>query len=696
MPQTVPPALQVKVRDAYKALMQRTSGVARQGQRVMIGEIANAVCNAKKLGENASGDRMLAIQAPTGCGKTFGYGIGAIPIALANDLKVVIATATIQLQEQLLARDLAQLQAVIPEMKAVLVRGRARYVCPVRVAQVIETGSHSEVLAASGLMNQLSAGTWSGVVDELATSPAPELWVKLTNDRNGCIGRKCSAYAACPYYRARKSMEQANVFIANHDLVLADLQSGNSLLPKPEASILILDEAHHFSGKALQSLANGHALQDARTWVMRAGRLVAAVRTADRHGPLGQQAAQAMAAMELMAGTLCEAQMLLGRSGNTTDTRDERRPVRFAGGRLPSWLEAAAGECRATAEQARSQVAQLLELLQGEHADVLPPKQREQFASDVGNAVGRIDRIVSVWKLMTQKVIGGEPVAKWVEVSAGAERDIRVCASPIGVGEYLYEALWTKVAASIHLSATLTTVGGFESHLQDTGMGRVPGVRTLEVSSPFDYANQARLVVPQNVRSPRDVSGHTEDLAALIVDGVARLADGKGALCLFSSWKQLEAVEALMPRWIAERLLKQGTMGKRELLRRHEEAIQAGHTSILFGTASLEEGVDLRGDLCRLVVLAKLPFAVPSDPVSEARREHFAATERDYFGEVVVPDACRRLAQSAGRLLRSETDSGSIIVADARLTGTSYGQRMLSALPPFTLERTQLTRPPVR
>ncbi|HJV95716.1 MAG TPA: helicase C-terminal domain-containing protein, partial [Albitalea sp.] len=511
-----------------------------------------------------------------------------------------------------------------------------------------------------------------------------------TNDRNGCVGRKCSSYASCPYYATRKTMEQANVFVANHDLVLADLQSGNVLLPKPEHTVAIFDEAHHLATKALHSLANGHALEDARTWVMRAGKLVAAVRKADRNGPLGRKAAEVMAAMEAMAGALSEAQMVIGQHGQTTEVRDEKRPVRFAGGDLPAWLETVAADCRSAAEYAKAQVTQLMELLQGEEADVLPPKQREKFASDVGAAVGRIECIVAVWRLMTERHCGGEPVAKWIELSGGEERDIRVCASPIGVGEYLHEALWSKVAASIHTSATLTTVGGFDMHLQDTGLGRVPGVRTLEVASPFDYAAQASLVVPRNVRNPKDVRGHTEDLIALITDGMTRLGEGKGALCLFSSWKQLEAVAAGVPDWIAERVLKQGTVSKRELIRQHTEAVRAGRASILFGTASLEEGVDLRGDLCALVVVAKLQFAVPTDPVSEARREHFETTQRDYFQEVEVPEACRRLAQSAGRLLRSETDRGSIIVADPRLAGTEYGRRMIAALPPYRLDRSPM------
>jgi len=686
MAKTVPPALQVIIRDAYRALMKNTNGAQRHGQRTMIGEIANTVANAKLIGADGDGARLLAVQAPTGSGKTFAYALGAIPIALGNGLKVVIATATVQLQEQLFSVDIVELKKVIPEMVPVLVKGRTRYGCNVRMAQVRDDAPATEEgEAAQSLLADLESGAWSGDVDDLKNAPKPAVWMKFTNDRNGCVGRKCSQFNACPYYKTRKAMEQANVFVANQDLVLADMQAGNVILPKPGDTCLVIDEAHHFPSKALQSLANGHALEDARAWVMRVGKLVAAIRGADRNGPLGQKAREVIEALEVMGGTLSEAQMVIGQHGQASDVRDEKRPIRFAGGRLPAWLERVAGDCRATAEAAKARIVQLMEMLQSDDVEALPAKRVEQFASDVGNAVGRIERIVGVWKLMTETLSNNEPVAKWLEIS-GAERDIRVCASPVGVGDFLHDALWSKVACSIHLSATMTTVGGFDMHLNDTGLSRTPGVRTLEVASPFDYATNASLVIPRNVRNPKDVEGHTEDLAAVIVDGMTRLGEGKGALVLFASWKQLEAVAALMPAWILERMLKQGTMSKRQLLATHAEAVRAGHASVLFGTSSLEEGVDLRGALCALVVIAKLQFSVPSDPVSEARKEHMEGQGRDFFSEVVVPEATRRLAQSAGRLLRSESDTGCVIVADPRLSGTGYGRRMLAALPPFRLE----------
>lgn len=218
MERQVPAELQDKVRKAYKALMAKSGGTRRRGQQVMIGEIAKAVANARKLDEVGTGARLLAIDAPTGCGKTYSYALGAIPIALANGLKVIVSTGKVSLMDQLHRRDLAALQEIIPEMRVALVKGRSRYACPVRVEQAIVAGGEKGA-AAVKLLTALESGAWSGDVDELPQAPAPVVWAACTNDRAGCASRKCSSYGRCPYFNHRKAAESANVFVTNHDMV---------------------------------------------------------------------------------------------------------------------------------------------------------------------------------------------------------------------------------------------------------------------------------------------------------------------------------------------------------------------------------------------------------------------------------------------------------------------------------------------
>lgn len=301
----------------------------------------------------------------------------------------------------------------------------------------------------------------------------------------------------------------------------------------------------------------------------------------------------------------------------------------------------------------------------------------------MGRAVSRLDRIVSVWRLMDAARIGDEPVAKWLDLKNG---DLSVCASPIGVGLYLFEQVWSKVAASIHLSATLRTVGGFTPYLRESGLARVGEVEALAVASPYDYEAQASLLVPRDAPSAKDAKAHTGYLVRHIPQMLETLEEGRGGLILFASWAQLAEVAGAMPQWVKDRMLSQETMSRAEILRQHEAAITQGRKSFIFGTAAFEEGVDLRGAACELVYICKLPFMSPSDPVSEALEEHLNDCGRDHFAEVVMPRAFRRLAQGVGRLIRSETDTGRVVVADTRLTQTRFGRSMLKALPAFRLE----------
>lgn len=684
----VAPELQRKVRDAYAGVMTAKGGVTRVGQLQVIGAIARAVVNAKSADEaEGSGARLLAVHAPTGLGKSLAYAIGAIPVALANGLKVVIGTGTVALQEQLIQKDLPLLAEHVPEMVVACMKGRGRYSCAVRMAQAIESDAGGPVVAeVARLLASFEQGSWSGDVDDLTEKPSAAAWALSTNDRAGCAARKCSEVGNCPYYVSKRAADRANVIVTNQDMVLADLRAGNVMLPRAADACYVIDEAHLLVDKAMASLASGHALSDAQSEVQRCSKLVGAIRKADPVGMCGALASEAMRRIEVMGGTLSEARMAVANEGTTTEARDKRRPVRFRGGKLPTWLASAAVACRDASNEAAKALTELGEALQGEDGDNLPTTARERMLSDVGQAAGRLDRIASVWRLMASDGDGGLPVVKWLELT-GEERDIRVCASPLGVGQYLHDALWSKVAAAIHLSGTLATVGGLTPHLRDSGLDRTKGVQTLIVDSPFRYKEQGTLVVPKGVVNPKDREGHTQWLVDHIPAIVERTPAGEGMLVIFGSHAQLNEVEAGMPQWVRDALLSQSSLTKREVLTRHKAAIAAGKRSVIFGTLGYSEGVDLPGKECTVVVLSKLQFAVPTDPVSEELRDHLEAQGRSHFDEVAIPMAYRRLAQTTGRLLRTETDGGLIVVADPRLTGTNYGRAMLASLPPYQLSR---------
>lgn len=676
----LPGTLRSLVQRTYRAVMDRTGGSKRQGQLSIIGAIATAVGNAKARDEAGSGARLLAVDAPTGVGKSMAYVIGAIPVALATGRRVVISTGTVGLQEQLVERELVAAAQAIPDMKVALVKGRSRYLCAVRAQEAAE-GSGETARQADALLRAAESGAWAGDVDSLAEKPPAQIWNAVTNDRNGCAARKCASYDSCAYYRARRSAAGANVFVVNHALLLSSVRGGGSALPELADTVLVIDESHSVIDQAASALAEDHALAETSAFLIQCGVLVAAIRRQGAQGECARLAAEAMSGLESMGGQLGAVQMALSSMAEVNSVRAQtRKPVRFRGGKLPEAMANAAAGCKAAAEVASECLARLMESLQGDAGDMIAG--RDRLVSQLGRAIGRVTRIESVWTMMS----GDGEFAKWVEVLPDGS-DVRVCASPLAVGKYLHETIWSKAAAVVHLSATLSTVGGTAPYMEESGLALTPGARAIRVDSPFDYEAQAQLVVPAGVANPKNAQEHTDWLVDNLPGMFDAAGNGNGTLVLFASLAQLRQVAERLPTEVRRDVLSQEDMTKRSLLERHGARIKAGQRSIIFGSASMEEGIDLPERLCTQVIISKLQFAVPNDPVAEELQERLAAAGRDYFSAVALPAACRRLVQSAGRLIRTRTDTGRIVVADPRLVSTSYGRALLKALPPYRLSR---------
>ena len=274
---------------------------------------------------------------------------------------------------------------------------------------------------------------------------------------------------------------------------------------------------------------------------------------------------------------------------------------------------------------------------------------------------------------------GAAPTARWIERMGD---DAVIAASPIDAGDRLERALWRRVGAAIVTSATLTAGGTFKLFLHQTGLDRLPATRTLRLASPFDYREQARLVVPRMRSSPNDAAAHTDEVAGMLP---ALVADG-ASLVLFASAQQMREVYDRMPATIKAQALVQGQLSKGAILQRHRQRVDEGRASTIFGLAAFQEGVDLPGAYCTHVVVAKLPFATPAHPWEQARAEWLQRYGRSPFRELVVPEACVRLAQAVGRLIRSHTDRGVVTILDRRIVMHTYGRELLRSLPPMRLE----------
>ncbi len=702
---------------AFDHVVARAPGFrAREGQREMAAFIAETLAGVKLGDDSVSGeagrpDRGIAVvQAGTGVGKSAAYAATVIPLALAQDKRVLISTATVALQEQLIAKDLPALAALLPQpFNFALAKGRGRYVCRLKLDQLAagedagadlfdgEGGGKPWGDAAQRTQQYaqwtmaLDQGDWDGDRDRLAEPPEPALWAPVAAERHTCTARHCPAYNGCSYYQARNRLAHAQVIVVNHDLLLSTL--GLHALPKPQDCYVVLDEAHHLPDVA-QGQFTAHMDLMHTTWLDRLPKAFDEVAKAITHAhgvDLNEHARGARAALTDLAR--------LGMAAVGPAVRDlasESPPLthRFEGGALPTdWheplaaLQLHAGVLLKLAEALAVQLRANARENPGEAT-----RSAEHYAR-IGRFAPRLQSLHETASLWLQAAeAGAPPLAKWLQ--AGVMHGmvtLSAHACPLQPGSLLHHHLWRHVRGAVVTSASLVTCGGFDHFLHEAGLAWDAATTTRAVQSPFDHAKQGRLVVVQTAADPKDVDGYTREMLDLLMTDLRQVT--RGALVLFTSRVQMRTATALLERGantdLRERVLVQGEASRTVLLKRHAQRVADGEASILFGLQSFGEGLDLPGELCEWVFITKLPFASPSDPVGQARADWLKAQGRDPFSELVVPATGARLLQWTGRALRTETDEATVICYDARLLRQGYGRRMLQGLPPYRLQRRQ-------
>lgn len=688
----VPQEIQAAVRAAYQHL--RNGGLRnRPGQRAMIAQAALAAANARRDPiQPVSSASFVVIQGPTGSGKSMGYAIPAIACGEKLQLTTVIATATVALQEQLARGDLPKLAEAFPKMRVAIAKGRGRYLCPKRMAAASLGGelSAEEEMTCAGWSLGLAQRQWEGDIDSLPKQPSEALWCKVKADPGDFSGRNCPDFNACPFYAAKAAVEQATVIVTNHDLLLTEALHESTMLPNLGQCLLVVDEAHGLPRTALTMMEERHAVHAVSAWgEFGQGTLSRCIRAGC--GSLAVAARTAASELSRYQAGILYAQrtleaMILSKGQEKEQVQGEPLIVNLPGGRLPPSLSGHAVTCAEAASDLKSAVDEVLKVLTGEESAELTPKLRDELSGLVSGLRQRCHEASAAWGQFARTPTDEEPIAKWLETDHEGELRIHVNASPLLANRGLYDKLWSKVAAGIVCSATLKTVGGFEPYLFRSGLDLVGDVATLDLPAPFDYEKQARLVVPNMRHTPKD-AGWEQESTDLIVEALKRVPKGRGALMLFTSWARLHKVVESLPVQIRNDCLVQGEQAKAEMLRLHRERIEAGARSILIGTASLEEGVDLPGRQCELTIIDKIPFSVPTHPVELARMEWMRGQGRDHFKEVILPTASERLQQGCGRLIRTETDRGTVLLMDKRLMTTRYGSELRETLPAFKLTR---------
>jgi len=639
-------------------------------------------------------------EAGTGTGKSVAYLLPAIRWAVLNRERTVVSTNTINLQEQLVTKDLPLLRRALGEpFRFALVKGRRNYVS-IRRANLAAAAAGS--LFAGAERAELEAildwlkHTRDGSLQDLPFTPSPEVWDEVASESDVCLRAKCPHFEACFYQRARRGAAAADVLVVNHHLLFSDLAvrraADNYTAPAvlPPYRRVVLDEAHNLEEAATTHLGvnvSRRGIERLLTRLDRRGRgVLQAVEAALLAGDsdLLQQDALDRIARQLRPGV----EQALRRAAELF-SRLEARVAGVDEGMLR--LDERATD-DATVDALESLMLLLTELAAGLDAlrerIELDSRWRAALEEQLLELQAAADRIRATAEALRVALLPGRdavPLVRWLERRGGGgakEPNVLVRAAPIDLADTLREALFDRMDSAVLTSATLATRDGFDFLRSRLGLdGGGMRVREALFESPFDYATQARIVIPTDVPEP-DADDHLPfDLAtAEIVEELIALSDG-GVFVLFTSYRSLRAVAVeLRRRGVDGRwpLFVQGEGPRSRLV----QSFAASGRGVLLGVASFWEGVDVPGEPLRGLVLTKLPFKVPNEPLTAARVEAIERNGGNAFYEYMLPQAALRLKQGFGRLIRSRADRGVVVLLDRRVVTRSYGRYFLESLPP--------------
>ncbi len=694
--------------------------VARPGQYQMMQAALLTFLSAKAPDDTVrQGANLAQLEAGTGTGKTVAYCLAAIVASELLEKTVIVSTATVALQEQLFNKDLPQLAKVIPGLKFDILKGRGRYVCESRLDGALNNDGQENLLGEDlqdaftdprrstlviprdnaeamrwfkNVSKKLHTGAWNGDIDSLERPPDPADWRQVQANAHACNGGQCEFFRSCAFFKARREAATANLQVANHALILATLETDSTLIDAGN-TLFVFDEAHHLPSIAADQFS-------CRVRLGATVRLLSSLRTvALRHGRALPASTRPDPVAFAQTITECTDRLsIVAHFGAQSRWTSADKPVhRFPQGRIPDALVAECEQLVAIVGSIAGVVTSVASALAAPDESRSPSEREEQVRAGVelGVYASRLDMLRSLFSAWAthDKV----PWAKWVEhaqqvaeptgsggFQGDSTPDAWLCASPMTSAQLLSRGLWRKVSAAVCTSATLTACGSFDFFDRLSGMNRFPERRALVVASPFDYATQGELRIAPMRHSPKS-AGFSDELCALLPTLLREHQHGQ--LVLFTSRRQMQACQAALPKDLREQVQVQGEKSRPDLLKEHGRRVERGERSIIFGLQSFGEGIDLPGPLCEHVLIDKLPFTPPNSPVEEALAEWLSTQGRDPFAEISVPRAAMKLAQWAGRGVRTVTDRAVITVCDTRLLTMGYGREILAGLPPFPVVR---------
>lgn len=647
-------------------------------------EMLRSVCRSFSEG------RHLLVEAGTGTGKSIAYLVPAALWAIQNNTRVVISTNTINLQDQLINKDIPDLRAALGiDLRAAVLKGRANYLCPRRLELLRRRGPEDtdemRVLAKVLVWLQETVSGDRGEIN-LNGPIEREVWSRICAEDEGCTTENCMKRTggACPFHRARQAANSAHLLIVNHALLLADVATGNRVLP--EYDYVIIDEAHHLEEATTSSLSFSVTQYDLEHILRELGGpnagtlgwLLGTLReqlnptefAALNH--LVQRATDMAFQVENLGREFFIAMdqfLLEQRGGRAMGSYAHQERILPSTRNQPAWteVEMAWDEAQRFLQSLLDDLAKLHQEL-GEMLERLPEESEDLF-SNLGNIYRRMSEVnlhlnALVFKPEAERVY-------WAEVQPSGRR-LSLHAAPLHIGPLMEKHLWHAKSAAILTSATLTAAGEFD---YIRGRLNADEADELAVGSPFDFETAALLYLINDIPEPSDRFGHQR----AVEQGLIQLcrATGGRTLVLFTSYDQLKRTSQAVGPVLAKQDIRVYEQGEGASAHSLLENFRTNERAVLLGTRAFWEGVDVPGDALSVLAIVKLPFDVPSDPIVAARAETF----EDSFTQYSLPEAILRFRQGFGRLIRSQHDRGMVAVFDRRILTKRYGRAFLDSLP---------------
>ncbi|HEI9803866.1 ATP-dependent DNA helicase DinG [Proteus mirabilis] len=688
-------SVKMQISQWYKALPEHIEGfIPRAPQREMIAEVA-------KTFSDETG-RHLIIEAPTGVGKTLSYLIPGIAISREEKKPLIISTANVALQDQIYSKDLPLLKKIIPDLTFTGAFGRGRYLCPRNLEAIcategeqidlmflledkVDVATSTEREICQELKHDFTSFGWDGLRDHHKRALTDSLWRKISTDKMNCLGRNCQYYHRCPFFLARREIDEVDVVITNHALVMAAMES-ESVLPDAKNILLVLDEGHHIPDVARDALeVEGEITLSA---------LNMQLDNMTRH--VSQYLAQFIPVKppKLADPIRFDAHIAKMREAYQDvehftrallPERSENDEYLFPLGQLPEQLLLCCQDLFKLTDGLKMLGESILNDLTERTAkeDVV---RLHRAILTTSRMVGYLENMAKLWRLATLEQTSKAPVSKWLTRRYDKKQShLYLHCAGIRVSEQLTQLLWKNIPHVVITSATLRSLNSFSRIQELTGLSEHFDDRFITLSSPFTHERQGKLVIPKMRYEPTmaNEKAHLKEMARYFRQGMVE-NHHRGQLVLFSSQRAMEGfLEEVKDLRLS--LLVQGDQPRYRLVETHCKRIDAGDNSVLIGLQSFAEGLDLKGDYLTQVHIHKIAFPPVTDPVIVTEGEWLKSLKRYPFEVQSLPSASFNLIQQVGRLIRSHHCHGEVVIYDRRLLTKNYGSRLLTALPVFPI-----------